>query len=392
MARKGGFSAARGGGSNQQPKISGRQLRKDRRKEERAASKKRAIPLVPNFEGHDSDVRSIRRRVELFVESTKRTIAKEEERLRAWTSPKTEDQLEAEKLKKKGSGLRGAAKPAWERYPELYPEMHKEEPPESTFDLISQHSPNCFGHPETRTLVGLYFQLGHAWLADDKSKLKGKEAQLAFKRCLELEKSDPFGSRYGFLIASLERGALVDEWEEILSSDFLQGTAEALYTRGLALFLSSVADGDERQNQDETQQALNAAVASCPEIALALLNQELMTIVVDPGLVLERIRERRERLVLNATTEGLSECRSAGLCDVKTCSSPEALAVCYYVCFGQYWTEKPLLDALAQALATVEVEEKALTVDQEEDVEDESSEEWFDRGLRRMYEEVALKF
>ena len=383
---------------SQPPKVSGRQLRKERRKEERANSKKRAAPLVPNFEGHDSDVRSTRRRIELFVEASRRTISKEEERLREWKPPKTPEELEAERLKKRGSGLRGAAKPAWEKYPELYPEMHKEEPPEPTFDLIEQYKPNCFANDETCGLIGHYFQLGHALLQDDKKKSKGKEAQDAFKACLELEKSDPFGARYGYLIASLERGQVIDEWKQILNSDFLDSTVEKLYNRALLSHLSRATEGgeDDEKEDDEQEidfnQALQEAVEACPEVAFALVHQDIMSVVVDPGMVLGWIREKREQLVEKATSSKTSN-REAGLCDVGFCISPEAKAVGYYVCFGQYWTDKDLMEALSEAIESVELDHQPEDENQDEDRSaNEDHEAWVNRSLTRMFHEASLKF
>jgi hypothetical protein len=374
--RGGGFRGGRGGHHG----VSGRQLRKERRKEERVASKKRPAPPAPSFEGHDSDVRATRRRVELFVETLRRSIAREEERLKAWSPPKTPEQLEKERLKKLGSGLRGAAKPAWERYPELYPEMHKPEEPEPTFDLISKHSPHCFAHSETRNLVGLYFQLGHAVLADDKSKTRARDSQSAFKACLKLDSADPFGSRYGFLLASLERGEVVEEWEEILASDFLEGTCEQSYTRALIELV---------QKSDHAQEALALAVEEFPEAGMVLLNSSIMPAYVEQGQVLAWIRDERERLVTEAVEAG-TPLRSAGLSHAGRCTSAEALAIVYYVCFGSLWEEEAMQASLVEALEGVEY------VDDASDDEDqqllESEDRWMDTVLNGMFRKAAVKF
>jgi hypothetical protein len=104
----------------------------------------------------------------------------------------------------KTSGLKGAARPAWEVYPELYPEMHVKEPEEPAIDEIARVSPHCFANPHCRPLVGLHFQLGFAHLLQN----DGAAARRAFRQCLELEVSDPFHCNTALVFASNQANLL----------------------------------------------------------------------------------------------------------------------------------------------------------------------------------------
>ena len=407
-----GFRGKGSGGPPTAP--SGRQLRKERRKEERVNSKKRAAPLVPNFEGHDSESRSARRRVELVATVLKKFIEKEEERLKKWTPPKTPEQLEAQMLKERGSGLKGAARPAWEVYPELYPEMHKEEPPEPTFDLIARHTPRCYEEAETRRLVGLYFQLGHVLLTEDDLKGKGKQSQNAFKRSLELDSSDPFDARLGYFVASLERGEIVEEHEQILKTKEEDGplrNAELLYHRALVAFMTVTELDKDAGCEEAFENALMEAVEACPDIALALVNHAMVSAVVDTAKVLLWIRDERETRCARATELGIVD-RLAGRCDAGVCYTARGMAIAYFVNFAQYWVDGGIVGVMREMLEGAELAEGDEDVEDDDDAaemterpsgpssssagdgEEQQVEDkrWIDKTMRRYFEEAAMKF
>jgi hypothetical protein len=415
-------SSSNGGGAGG---ISGRQLRKERRKEERSSIKQeKKLKKLENqpkvasvkeiaFEGHDSTIRSQKRRLELYITALKKSIEKEQSRLQEFIPLHVQQKLEEERQKLKlQPKLRGAARPAWEVYPELYPELQKKEEPIETVDLIKKHSPNCFSYDETRNIIGLHFQLAHALLTDDTSKSRSKESQTNFRTCLELDKSDPFRAKLGYFIASLDRGEIMEGWESVLGDckegkmdDDTMQDIELAYHSVLACFLewSEMDDSSKKVNY---RALLEKAVKSCPEIAFALTKHELFSVAVDPAQILAWIREERELRVTSATSSGISD-TAVARCDSGACLTKKAFAVSFFACFAQYWVSLPLLLSDIQNLlisSAPEMERLEDTDFNEHDVLESSllSEEsgdgqahdagWWDKTLGRMFDEVALKF
>lgn len=120
------------------------------------------------------------------MSNLQRQIAKEERRLRSWTGEEAITRSEPGKQIKKsdaqnagGSKLKGAARPATEVYPWLYPE--KKEERTNTRDLLEDYKGDLGSHEDTRMFVVLHFELG----------------------CLLLENSQPGPAMEAF--ASLEK-------------------------------------------------------------------------------------------------------------------------------------------------------------------------------------------
>lgn len=346
--------------------LSGHALRKERRKEERRLSKKRSIPLVPNFVGHDSTTRTNKRKMCMFITGLQRAVEREEEHLRH--SNKKPPQ------RPKTSGLRGAAKPAWEKYPELYPEMHVVEPEDPAIDLIAKYEGACFEHVETRTLVSSYFQLGYAHLLQQEHA----QAQKAFKRALELDTTDALECRHGLLFASNNLKAVekLGVLERALERD-----VGAVWHMAVVL---------------KTEDSVARAVEACPEVAMALEQHAVFEKVIDTEQVVTWIRDERIKHLQNAVETGVAEGLPLGRFDAGLCitDSPQALAVCYFTLYSHLWIKDVQLMAwMSAVLKEMEVVDSDNEEEEEEAEEQEEEEEEppIEVSLVQMFEEALAK-
>lgn len=350
--------------------MSGHDLRKERRKEERKNAKKRTIALVPNFVGHDSVTRTSKRKMCLFIAGLERQVEKEEAHLRHSNKKPP--------AKPKASGLKGAARPAWEKYPELYPEMHVVEVEEPAIDLLAQYSPLCFAHPETRNLVSFYYQLGYAHLLQQELSL----ARKAFNKAIELDETDQLDCKHGLLFACNQPKAL-----ESLHP------AAACKRDLAALFHLAVVH--------KTEKHVEQAVEACPEIALALHHHHVFAKMIDTEQVVGWVREERSKHLVNAVETGVVKGLPLGRFDAGVCQAgaPQALAVCYFALYSHLWVKDVKLMAwLSAVVREMEVvgedgggEGEEEEEDSDNDEEEEDSDKPVEVQLVEMFEEAFAK-
>lgn len=164
--------------------------------------------------------------------------------------------------------LTGGARPAWQAYPELYPEVYEAQaaaeaakPPPP--DLFEKFKGKFAEHPETRPLLVTYVQ--HA----RESQLYGRlsSAVTGYQRCLEVDTADKLGARIGLVSAHLNF-ADVDAASEALDQqqkhNHMVGDKQAAlptdyhYGRVLVAFIDKVLlNDDEQEGGNEEGEANN---------------------------------------------------------------------------------------------------------------------------------------
>lgn len=332
-------------GGGRSDKLRHKEWRKLRRASERAKKKtegKKAAPLQ-----HDDH------RLESLISGLKTRIRKSESGLRAYQD-KVEETHQDKRLK-----LYGAARPAHEVYPELYPELAtQEEEEDEGRDLLAEASPNCFLHAETRPLLGLKVSLlcnmlHHA--IEAKTPSLASEVRKTFDGIKEMDEQDTFNTRFLFMSAYLyfswsrksQGKAALDEWRTCvgLGDDDRLYKCEIAFHQALSSFLI-------HGRSDQVKHAMDCAVTTCREIALVLLNDAAMSTAVDDHVVLDETRKEREKRIQNSCDEGKADCLIVR-CDGGLCRNQQGFAVAFRASFGKVWHSHPeAVELLRESLAS----------------------------------------
>ena len=272
--------------------------------EERVLAKRREKELSL----HESFTRKKEMRLKFQRSQLEHSIADAESYLRAWYIGKKEYLRERERRKKQQkfdpTRLRGAAKPAEEAYPHLYPEYHEEKERKKIEDEEAEQSKgedvlakyvNHWGnHAETRTLLISKVALSRVRIAQayDAMALGKKGSSSAkshfnaaydlLKNVVEMDSDCYLGSRIPWLLTTcliemddlVESRAVVEkELQRVCKKENLDAFVCMLKWDLFFLeFLSTKVLEEEGSSEDNLIEAGRSAVAANPAILFMLLN------------------------------------------------------------------------------------------------------------------------
>jgi hypothetical protein len=229
-------------------------------------------------------------------------IAKDEARLRAWYPGKERYLVRREELKKRfdPNRLRGAAKPAEEAYPWLYPDYHEakqkrelaEEALEQSrgHDYLAQFEGRWGRHAQTRRLLAAHWELASV-LTDWGGPRNMGRAEELLQRAAAMDGDGSAGARAAWMRAV----ALVDQGElgqartvvERALGEAREGCPFAAMLRWDLVLIEFISCRVLKEAEDEQplRGAVAAALASNPCVALALLHDHAFEEAVDGDAV-----------------------------------------------------------------------------------------------------------
>ena len=339
----------------------------------------------------ESEGRRRKQRQRLRLKQLQRALDSEKSRLESHMPAEIVAEIEREEEEerwKKKHGLKGAARPASEVYPWLYPEIEEARQAKaaareaSRQNLLANHWGKLFQQPETRKYVQLGFMLAHFHLEAQHTA----DAIEAFNAVLEQDTDDTLGARAGRAWAYLDDG---DVTAALQAYDALMGlpqTGEALdverlhalpneflWNRALLEYIveSGLVDDEERNKDTQTSSSsqspeadvrtpgvsrartlLQAAMAANPYVAVALRAHDAFARLIDARFVTEAVWRAREGafgVPTLATYKGFPLC---GLCSGGVCEpeSPSEATAWFVANFGMWQDVEGALDWVAQEM------------------------------------------
>lgn len=195
----------------------------------------------------------------------------------------------------------GAARPAYEVYPEYYPEYHqakrkKEADREAAREnYLEKYKGEYSLHQETRKLLGLKLQYAFEVLSGATGN--GRAAK-AFNKVLDCDNVDNFGARFGLVFANIDCGDLAGARKEIefikKNVDEKDVPAEIYWALVIIEYISFAVLQEEGSDGDAADSALKIALKHNSYIPAIFKNHKKLEKVLDPDETELIVRQQRD--------------------------------------------------------------------------------------------------